>query len=262
MQTYVEIFNDPDYVAALDSERKLSQAALELWCNHLITIGADLGERVTCFADLGCGIGRFAIPIAKAIVPISGRVLAIDSSPKMLMILNRRIEDMRLNNISSISAQLWDFKSPVPINVSFLSEVLHAISDRTILFQNLLENSAKRAAVVIRIPSHSQLHNITLLKFFPTALQIDIDRTPRIEVLMEELFSAGFKGIHKCFEVAEAQTVKASDFINQLQKKSFSILRMLSSYEYNSGISAAREYVRKTGMVQTNHNMTCLTAWR
>ncbi|KZX17730.1 23S rRNA (uracil(1939)-C(5))-methyltransferase RlmD [Methanobrevibacter cuticularis] len=57
--------------------------------------------------DLGCGEGSITIPLAK----IAKKVTAIDSSPKMLEILERRYEEKNIENINIINKELENVKS-------------------------------------------------------------------------------------------------------------------------------------------------------
>lgn len=44
-------------------------------------------------ADIGCGPGFLSLPLARAVAPGGGRVLACDISPEMLAMLRRRAEE-------------------------------------------------------------------------------------------------------------------------------------------------------------------------
>ncbi|AFZ70950.1 methylase involved in ubiquinone/menaquinone biosynthesis [Caldisphaera lagunensis DSM 15908] len=79
-------------------------------------------------ADLGSGIGRFTIPIAK-IVGDKGKVFAIDLSKESLMILKENAEKENLNNIEIIYG---DISKKIPLNdkyidIAFMANVFHDI---------------------------------------------------------------------------------------------------------------------------------------
>ena len=61
--------------------------------------------------DVGAGAGRFALPIARALDPSGGSVVAIDSSPSMLDALREIVEDDAVENIRVVEAR-WPPADP------------------------------------------------------------------------------------------------------------------------------------------------------
>jgi molybdenum cofactor cytidylyltransferase len=55
--------------------------------------------------DVGAGAGRFALPIARALDPSGGSVIALDASPSMLESLGEIAEDYAIENIRVIEAR-------------------------------------------------------------------------------------------------------------------------------------------------------------
>lgn len=78
-----------------------SPVALASW----VTEGLDLSN-VQTVADLGCGDGRFVLPVAQGLGP-NGEVYAVDSSPQLLARLQSNAKDAGLS-IKSINADLLD----------------------------------------------------------------------------------------------------------------------------------------------------------
>ena len=55
--------------------------------------------------DVGAGAGRFALPIARALDPDGGWVVALDASPSMLESLREIAEDYAIENIDTVEAR-------------------------------------------------------------------------------------------------------------------------------------------------------------
>jgi len=55
--------------------------------------------------DVGAGAGRFALPIARALDPSGGSVIALDASPSMLEGLEELAEDHAIENVRSIEGR-------------------------------------------------------------------------------------------------------------------------------------------------------------
>ncbi len=87
-------------------------------------LGVD--SNVNDIADFGCGYGTFSIPAAKI---IRGKIYALDINPEMVKTVERKGEELHLNNIVPV---LRDFISdgsglaPSSIAFVFLFNILHA----------------------------------------------------------------------------------------------------------------------------------------
>jgi len=66
------------------------------------------GER---WLDVGAGAGRFALPIARALDPSGGSVVAVDASPSMLEGLREIAEDYAIENVRTVEAR-WPPADP------------------------------------------------------------------------------------------------------------------------------------------------------
>ncbi len=75
---------------------------IPFYITEALAVGGDVLE-------LGCGTGRVAIPVAKAIQDAGGTVTGIDSSPAMLERAHRKADRARTSNLSLIQADMRDF---------------------------------------------------------------------------------------------------------------------------------------------------------
>jgi ubiquinone/menaquinone biosynthesis C-methylase UbiE len=73
-----------------DAEQKPDQV--------IAALGLRAGETL---ADIGAGSGYFSFRFARALGN-SGRVYAVDISPDMILYMNRRIRDLKLNNVVTV----------------------------------------------------------------------------------------------------------------------------------------------------------------
>jgi ubiquinone/menaquinone biosynthesis C-methylase UbiE len=87
-KAYIAMLDDP----ARDAEQKPHEVVMAL--------GLKEGERI---ADIGAGSGYFTLRFAQH-VGAGGQVLAVDISPEMIVHLNQRIRDARLDNVRTILA--------------------------------------------------------------------------------------------------------------------------------------------------------------
>ncbi len=98
MEEVHRLHQDPKaYIASLeDPARDEWQKPHEV----VMALGLKPGETI---ADIGAGSGYFALRFANHVGP-NGKVYAVDISPDMILHMNRRIRDMRLNDIETVLA--------------------------------------------------------------------------------------------------------------------------------------------------------------
>lgn len=119
------------YIASLeDPARDAYQKPHEV----VTALGLKEGERV---ADIGAGAGYFSLRFARH-VGASGRVYAIDISPDMILHLNRRVRDARLDNVRTVLALPDDPLLPdESVDRVFICDTWHHIENRASYIQRL-----------------------------------------------------------------------------------------------------------------------------
>ena len=111
------------------------------------------GER---WLDVGAGAGRFALPIARALDPSGGSVVALDASPSMLEGLLEIAEDYAIENVRTIEAR-WPPADPSALeaDVSLIAHVGYDV-EAIGAFLEGLEVAARRLCVAVlmdRVPA-------------------------------------------------------------------------------------------------------------
>ena len=59
------VYGEVDYVEAFSNGRQLPDSIIEQWCDCIDHIVGKLGIDRPTVADLGCGDGRFTLPLAQ-----------------------------------------------------------------------------------------------------------------------------------------------------------------------------------------------------
>ena len=104
------------------------------------------GER---WLDVGAGAGRFALPIARALDPSGGAVVALDPSTSMLESLREIAEDYAIENVRTVEAR-WPTADPsvFEADVALIAHVgydVEAIGP----FVDAMEEAARRLCVAV-----------------------------------------------------------------------------------------------------------------
>jgi molybdenum cofactor cytidylyltransferase len=99
--------------------------------------------------DVGAGAGRFALPIARALDPSGGSVVALDASPSMLEGLAEIAEDYAIENVRTVEAR-WPPADPgaFEADVTLMAHVGYDI-EAIGAFLDAVETAARRLCVAV-----------------------------------------------------------------------------------------------------------------
>jgi ubiquinone/menaquinone biosynthesis C-methylase UbiE len=133
-------------------------------------------------ADVGAGSGYFAVRLAEA-VGGSGRVLAVDISPDMILHMNRRLRDAGIRNVQTVlSAPDDPLLADSTVDLFFICDTWHHIDERPkylALLKRMLRPGGRIAIVDFQKRPLS----------FGPPLEMKIAR----EDVVKELAAAGFR---------------------------------------------------------------------
>ena len=116
----------------------------------------DLIRPGETWLDIGAGAGRFALPIARALDPSGGSIIALDASPSMLESLREIADDYAIENVRTIEAR-WPLADPATVE-SDVALIAHVGYDVEAIgaFVDGLEAAARRVCVAVlmgRVPA-------------------------------------------------------------------------------------------------------------
>jgi arsenite methyltransferase len=144
------LHNDPKaYIGALeDPQRDAYQKPHEV----LKALNIKPGEII---ADIGAGSGYFTFHLARH-VGNKGKVYAVDVSPDMILHVNRRIRELKANNVVTVLADPDDPLLPdQSVNRFFICEVWHHIENQT-KYLALMKKMLKPGGEVVMIDFHKK----------------------------------------------------------------------------------------------------------
>ncbi len=166
-KAYIDMLDDP--------KRDAYQKPHEV----LAALNLKPGEVI---ADIGPGSGYFTFRLAHHL-GAKGKVYAVDVSPDMIRHINRRIRDLKANNIVSVLADPDDPLLPdQSVNRFFVCDVWHHVENQT-KYLALMKKMLKPGGEIVMIDFHKKE-----LPFGPP-LQMKIAR----EDLIKQMESNGFR---------------------------------------------------------------------
>jgi len=222
-----------------DAGRQLLAGTIRQWVS-LIRDRGKISPGSLCM-DLGCGTGRFTIPLAET---TGAHVVGVDLSAEMLAEALPKPGADRVWWVRS-DAQDLAFKSGA-LQCVFMSLLLHHVSDAQRVLDECCRILRPEGVCVIRMAGHDDMETMPVYEFFPRAWEIDRNRVPDIVVIEDSMRRAGFRTVgHE--KVVQKQVDSVDAYLDKMRRKNISALTLLSEDEFSAGMARLEEYVRSVG---------------
>ena len=220
-----------------DIVRRGDKPHVEWWLKRLAEAG-ELGPE-KCLLDIGCGTGRWAIPLAQR---TGCAVIGVDKSPEMLAKAKEKDSGGRCTWLSG------DAHDP-PVSAGscdcvLMSLMLHHLGDVAGAFRAAFDRLRPNGIILIRQSPLEQVADDSIHRFFPETLAIERQRLPlrkEIEFWLEE---TGFQLV--AVEPVRVQTTDSlEDWSREIELRVPSILRTISDEVYQRGLARCRQFMRE-----------------
>ena len=220
-----------------DKGRSLSEQNMDLWMELVSKYsGALKGARVL---DLGCGTGRFSIPMAEK---LNYNVTGADSYPEMLAKAQEK-DAGGLVGWDCVDAQNLSY-GDASFDVVFMSHLLHHVDSPVKVISESKRVLKDSGAILVRYGPIEYIRNDVEHTFFPETLVIDEPRTPSVETLEKWLSNAGFSDI-KTEEIVQKTYESAAAHLQAITVKATSVMTMISPEAHKQGMQKLSEYIKE-----------------
>jgi ubiquinone/menaquinone biosynthesis C-methylase UbiE len=220
-----------------DQGRSLSEQNLKLWLD-LYTERSKNAGGVDCL-DLGCGTGRFAIPMGR---DLGFRVTGADSSKEMLA----KAREKDKNGLVS-----WDWVEAHALkyhdnsfDVLLMSHLLHHVDNPTSVIEECKRVLKPLGVILIRHGAMEQIRDDVEHTFFPGVIEIDEQRTPTVALTESWLKMAGFVDIVS-EEIVQQTYQSGFEHLEAACVKNTSVLNMISEEAFETGVERLTQYLKQ-----------------
>lgn len=229
---------DYDQIANMyDYSRHLSRKSLE----HVLKFIAEKIDfhRGIEFLDLGCGTGRFSIPIA---VRLGYSVTASDRSKEMLSKGIEKDEDSLVNWISIDASSLPYCECA--FDVIFMFHLLHHVDKPLNVVKECYRVIKPNGKIINRYGPIEDIRDDPEHTFFPGALEIDETRTPTVKQVEDWFRAVGFRNILSSTLIQQSNT-SAEERLERVKSKYTSVLTLIDKSAFEKGLKDLQGYASR-----------------
>ena len=191
-------------------------------------------------ADVGCGTGDYLFALHEAVPAIDYR--GFDLSPEMLDIARARCPWATLEVANADVAFPGLERS---MSVVYSVDVLQHLDNPDVFFSESSRVLRKGGNLVVITDSEADIRARSLAMLFPTTIPINLDRYPDVDRLMCLAQAAGLTSVSR--QTVHGHIALDDRFLEALECKAMSELRLISSAEHAVGMDRARDLARQGG---------------
>jgi ubiquinone/menaquinone biosynthesis C-methylase UbiE len=218
-----------------DKGRSLSGQIIDQWLEAAARLaGKGKGARLL---DLGCGTGRFAIPLAEK---LGYRVTGADFSGEMLEKAKEK-DTAKLVKWDEQDAQALTYPDG-SFDIVFTSHMLHHCDDPDKVLRSCRRVLADSGVILVRHGTIEQIKDDPEHTFFPEALALDEARIFSLRRMESCLRKAGFLNITS-EEITQRTYLSGADHLERVRLKNTSTLTLIAPDSYERGFRRLEEYI-------------------
>ena len=223
--------------AFYDTGRSHAEAMIDLWLDRILRYTAS--SKTVELLDLGCGTGRFALPIAEK---LNYQVTGADYSEEMLEKAEER---------DSTGMVEWDLQDAESLtypdhsfDMVFISHLLHHVDSPFTVIRECNRVLREDGLIFIRYGAIEQIREDPEHIFFPETLPIDEERTPSVRMTETWLKNGGFTGIVS-EEILQHTFETGSAHLQATSVKMTSVLTMISQEAFEQGLREMKRHAAR-----------------
>jgi ubiquinone/menaquinone biosynthesis C-methylase UbiE len=219
-----------------DEVRAASPEYLKYWSSKVARLGAL--NREAKVLDIGCGTGRYTIPIAS----ITGaHVFGIEPSEEMLDAAVKKNTHRDICWGRGVGESLA-FRGE-SFDCVLMTFVLHHIEDKKKAISEMFRVLRPGGRCIIITTSHGHIRRSPLY-LFPKLAAIDLVRFPSLPWLKSMLEEGGFKNVHYHLDMYGKRRIGIKDLLDRVKRKYISTLDILENEDFVKGYEIFEKQLR------------------
>lgn len=219
-----------------DSARSLPSETKILWLDALkFSIPEQAIKKIL---DLGCGTGRFSAALGKA---FECSVVGVEPSSAMLNVAKSQNEP----NVEWKQGHAEDIPlENETVDLVFMSQVFHHLVQPQKALREINRVLTSAGYLAIRNGTREYNKELEWLRFFPEALEIENQRTPSQQELIESVCGQSFELISQR-TIYQLFAASYAEYFQKISQRGFSALIVISNQAFQSGLYRFQNWVSK-----------------
>jgi ubiquinone/menaquinone biosynthesis C-methylase UbiE/GNAT superfamily N-acetyltransferase len=199
--------------------------------------------------DFGCGTGNYANVIKKL---TTADIYGVEPSENMREMALAKGLDIRTGDHANVPFEdaFFDF--------IFMTDVIHHVPDMNMMFSEFYRVLKPGGLICILTESHQQLETRFWVRYFPTTVAVEKQRYPDIPEIIEAAISVGLEEHRVIKTDADSEMTISEDFIKLVEKKGFSMFRLIDEADYKAGFESLKKDYENKLTINNNHGETLL----
>ena len=209
-----------------------------VWWQTKIALEGKLGPGKR-FIDLGCGTGRWTIPLARR---TGCQAVGLDTSEAMLAKARAKDPEGRVSWVVGDCEKLQ--LEPESFDCALMSLMVHHLEDHLATFRGVLRILRPGGTFLVRQGALEDILRDPMHRFFPEAVTIDRKRTPFRSEIERWLDEAGFNPVK--VETFKQHTYSSNmRLLEEIEKRVCSALRIIDDEAFAAGLARFKAYLRR-----------------
>jgi SAM-dependent methyltransferase len=197
-----------------------------------------VGKQPSRLLDIGCGTGRFSIPLALSLEDCT--VFGADKSERMLAEARQKSDSDRVIWVQEdVSNQSFADNT---FDVVFISDLLHHLDCPVDALRECHRILRPGGWLISKYGAMEHIVNDPEHKFFEGTIAVDQARTPTMESMVSWITSAGFTNVDSKTE-NERTRHNGKLRVAAAEAKSISVLHLIENKQFAEGLERLRAYV-------------------
>jgi ubiquinone/menaquinone biosynthesis C-methylase UbiE len=217
-----------------DRARHANPVSIALWLDTVARAWSGLTVRRVL--DLGCGTGRYSVPLAQR---FAAAVIAVDPSQRMLAQARAKATSPALSYLLGDAEAI-----PVPaahVDAVFISMAFHHFRDRHAAARECARVLREPGRVFVRNPTRERGDDVANLRFFPGARALFEERIPTRAEIQAAFAHAGF-ALREQGAVETETDPSWQAYAERVVLKGDSILASLPGAAFELGVQRVRAF--------------------
>ena len=216
-----------------DNIRSTNPSHLDDWSNCIIRLGRI--EKTSKVLDVGCGTGRYSLEI---IQHTGANVVGLDFSRGMLSKASAKKGGIWLQgDISNMPFKSGSFDTVI------IMLVLQHVDDEALALSEAFRILRPGGHLTIGTVSHARIRR-HVMKHFPDAVRIDLDRFMPITELKWHLSHLGFNNVHHHLVCSQPVESNIDDVIHRFKKRYISTLALVPECDFEKNLAVFEKRLR------------------